>query len=113
MSPQQPENPVFFLDHCIGRYRVANALRSAGELVELHYMHFEPDAEDARWLSDVGKRGWVVITKDRHIKSNQIEIVSMIEANVACFNLVAADMTGHGQGGHYGASPNQEVPVQV
>jgi hypothetical protein len=94
MSPQQPESTVFFLDHCLGRYQVAGALRSAGELVELHHMHFDDDAEDSKWLSEVGKRGWVVTTNDRHIKSNQIEIASMIEAKVACFNLVAADTKG-------------------
>jgi hypothetical protein len=42
----------------------------------------------------VGRKGWVVLTKDRHIRSNQIEIQSMLRANVACFNLVSADMNG-------------------
>src|SRR5207253_301154 len=38
--------------------------------------------------------GMVVLTKDRQMRSNQIEIVALINAGVPCFNLSAADMTG-------------------
>lgn len=37
---------------------------------------------------------WVIITKDRHIKSNQIEIESLIRASAACCNIISAEMTG-------------------
>lgn len=73
---------------------VAGALRAAGERVETHHDHFSQDAKDPDWLTPVGHNGWVVLTKDRHIRSNQIEIESIIRANIACFNLVSADMNG-------------------
>lgn len=73
---------------------VANALRAAGEEVRLHHEQFAQDASDAEWLRRVGKDGWVVLTKDRQIRSNQIELESLISANIACFNLVSADMDG-------------------
>jgi hypothetical protein len=91
---RQPDGPVFFIDRCLGRIVVAEALRAIGEHVELHHNHFEQAATDQQWLVPAGKRGWVVLTKDRHIKTNQIEIASLIQANVACFNLVSAEMSG-------------------
>lgn len=94
-QPKQPDDgPVLFLDRCLGRFVVAEALRAAGQQVQLHHDHFGQDAKDPDWLSTVGRKGWVVLTKDRHIRSNQIEIESIIRANVACFNLVSADMDG-------------------
>jgi len=38
---------VFFLDHQIGRYVVAEALRAAGARVEVHLEHFPGDMRDA------------------------------------------------------------------
>ena len=73
---------------------VAGALRAAGQQVRLHHDHFDQDIKDPDWLMAVGRNGWVVLTKDRHIRSNQIEIESIITANIACFNLVSADIDG-------------------
>lgn len=50
--------------------------------------------DDREWLIHAGKNEWVVLTKDRQIKSNQIEIAALISASTACFNLVSANMTG-------------------
>ncbi|MGH8100750.1 MAG: hypothetical protein ACREIW_05595 [Chthoniobacterales bacterium] len=90
----RPPRPVFFLDRCLGRYVVAEALRAAGEVVELHPDHFPQESPDPIWLPEVGRRGWIVLTKDRSIKSNQIEIASLMQANTFCFNLVSASLTG-------------------
>jgi hypothetical protein len=90
----RPHRPVFFLDKCLGRYVVAEALRAAGEVVELHTDHFPQDSPDPIWLPEVGRKGWIVLTKDRSIKSNQIEIASLMQANTICFNLVSASLTG-------------------
>ena len=39
-----------------------------GESVEIHDDHFAPDAKDEVWLVEVGKRGWIVLTKDDRIR---------------------------------------------
>jgi hypothetical protein len=78
----------------LGRLIVAGQLRAMGAKVEVHHDHFSQDAPDRDWLPIVGARGWTVLTKDRSIKSNQLELVSLVNANVACFNLVSAEMTG-------------------
>ena len=55
---------TFYLDHQIGRYVVAEALRAAGARVEVHLDHFPGDKPDTEWIPVVGQNGWVLITKD-------------------------------------------------
>lgn len=69
-------------------------LRDAGELVEVHDDHFDQDTADEIWLREAGRRGWIVLTKDRHIRSNQIEVAALLEADVPCFSLLSAELTG-------------------
>jgi hypothetical protein len=48
-------------------------LRAAGARVEVHIDHFPQDAADADWIPEVGRRGWVLITKDENIRRNPLE----------------------------------------
>jgi len=64
---------TFFLDHQIGRYVVAEALRAASVHVEVHLDHFPGDKPDLEWIPEVGKRDWVLITKDQGIRRNPLE----------------------------------------
>ncbi len=70
------------------------ALRRAGATVEIHDDHFAPNAKDAEWLSGVGKRGWIVLTKDERIRYRMIEQQAMMRASVAAFILTAGGVTG-------------------
>lgn len=63
-----PEPSVFFIDRSLGKKIVAQALRDIGETVEIHDDHFAPDAKYEDWLVEVGKRGWIVLTKDDRIR---------------------------------------------
>jgi hypothetical protein len=89
-----PDPPVFFLDQCLGRNVVAGALRAVGEHVEVLTDHFDPATQDSEWLRAVGRRGWIILTKDRHIRSNQIEIVELMASGAPCFTLTSANATG-------------------
>ncbi|MEX2119770.1 MAG: hypothetical protein WD847_09260 [Pirellulales bacterium] len=93
-SSAKPHEPIFFLDGCLGRFAVRSRLLDAGVRVEVLYDHFPADTPDKIWLRHVGGKGWTVLTKDRHIRANQVEIAALLESGVACFNLTAADMTG-------------------
>ena len=64
---------TFFLDYQIGRYVVAEALRNAGARVEVHIDHFSQAAPDLEWIPEVGRRDWVLITKDSNIRRNPLE----------------------------------------
>lgn len=93
-----PEPFTFFVDRSLGRGMVVEALRAAGELVEPHDDHFMQNTPDAEWLVEVGRRGWVVLTKDKNIRSNQLEHVALVRANVACFMLGRGDLTAAAMG---------------
>jgi hypothetical protein len=48
----------------LGQKVIAEKLRDAGATVEIHDHHFPQNALDEDWISEVGKQGWVVLTKD-------------------------------------------------
>ena len=103
-APQRDDKPTFFLDKCLGRYDVSDALKALNANVELHTDHFAEDAPDHEWLPVVGQRGWVVLTKDRHLLNNQLQIVSLLKANTHVFVLRAADMTGEDMANAFSAA---------
>jgi hypothetical protein len=47
---------------------IADKLRQSGAKVEIHDDHFPQDAADEHWIAKVGKKGWVVLTKDDRIR---------------------------------------------
>jgi hypothetical protein len=85
---------TFFLDYQIGRYVVADALRALGAHVEVHIDHFAPDAPDAQWIPEVGRRQWVLITKDKHIRRNPLERAAYVAAKLRGFVVTGTDMAG-------------------
>ena len=53
----------------VGSSDVPNALRAAGAQVETHDGNFAPDAPDDQWIREVGRRGWLVLSKDEKIRA--------------------------------------------
>jgi PIN like domain len=78
----------------LGTSTIAEALRTAGCVVHIHDTEFKQDEKDTAWLAVVGARGWVVLGKDRHIRSRQNELVALLTAGVAAFFLTSADLSG-------------------
>ncbi|MDH5669933.1 MAG: hypothetical protein OEY86_18180 [Nitrospira sp.] len=94
-SPSKlPELPVFFLDRSLGKKCIATALREAGAIVHIHDDYFPPDAKDEEWLSSVGLKGWVVLTKDHRIRYRDLERTALMQAGVGAFILTAGDLQG-------------------
>ena len=89
-----PDFFVFFLDRSLGKFKVAEALRSAGVLVRVHSDHFREDEKDEVWLHDVGRRGWVVLAKDQAIRYNAIERRALLSGGVRAFILTSGGLTG-------------------
>jgi hypothetical protein len=85
---------TFFLDHQIGRYIVAHALRKAGAHVEAHLDHFKADAPDIEWIPAVGIHDWVLITKDQNIRRNPLERAAYKAAKLRGFVVTGKDMGG-------------------
>ena len=84
---------TFFLDRCFGGYDLAELLRANGLTIEVHKDHFNSDAEDTLWIPEVGKRGWAIITKDKRVRSRQIEIVALLQSGQPTFVLTSGAMS--------------------
>jgi hypothetical protein len=93
-SSKPPEPVTFFLDRSLGSLKVAKSLRDADQSVVIHDDVFPQDAQDTAWLPEVGRRGWVVLTKDRHIRTRRNEVAELMAAGLAVFVITKADMSG-------------------
>jgi len=83
---------TFFLDHQIGRYQVAEALRAAGAKVEVHLDHFPGNTPDIDWIPEVARRAWVLITKDQYIRRNPLERAAYESVKLRGFVATGKDM---------------------
>ena len=89
-----PEPLVFFIDRSLGRRIVAQALREVGETVEIHDDHFASNAKDEVWLTEVGSRAWIVLTKDDRIRYRVTERTALASARVRAFVLTSSQLLG-------------------
>lgn len=69
-------------------------LRQEGVEVHVHDDLFAPGTTDEEWLSEVGRRRWIVLTKDRRIRYRTPERLAVQRARVAMFVLTAGDCQG-------------------
>jgi predicted nuclease of predicted toxin-antitoxin system len=83
-----------FLDRNLGKRIITDALRQAGADVRVHDDYFSPNARDEEWLSEVGRRQWVVLTKDTRIRYREIERMALMNAGVRAFVLTAKNLQG-------------------
>jgi PIN like domain len=94
-----PESYTFFLDRCLGKQIVAARLRAAGYAVEIHAEHFpqtenQREDSDCEWLKFAGEKQWVVLSKNKFIRRNQIEIAEILNSSVAAFISTGSNLTG-------------------
>ena len=85
---------TFFLDHQIGRYQVARALRAVGARVEVHLDHFAGDMADVDWIPKVAAKNWILITKDQNIRRNPLEVATYRASSLRGFVATGKDMNG-------------------
>jgi len=71
----------------LGQKIIAENLRQSGVTVEIHDHHFPQNALDEDWLSEVGERGWIVLTKDDRIRYRPAAFGSVSQKQSASFYL--------------------------
>lgn len=81
-NARQPKLPIFFLDRSLGKNKIATTLRQRGTQVKIHDDYFPSNAKDREWLPEVGKRGWIVLPKDRCIRYRTSERLAVLNAKV-------------------------------
>jgi predicted nuclease of predicted toxin-antitoxin system len=84
---------VYFIDRCLGK-QLGLDLRELNLKIEFHDDHFQDDTDDSEWLMVVGRRGWVVLTKDKNIRKRPTELNAVMVANVKMFALSGGSMSG-------------------
>lgn len=72
-----PEPLTLFLDESLDSLSVVTALRDAGATVERHTEHFARSVADDVWLTEAGKNGWIVLTRDKRIRYRQLERLAL------------------------------------
>lgn len=93
-AAKPPEGSVFFIDRSLGVEPIRSTLVEAGLAVEIHDDHFKRDEEDRVWLEEVGKRGWIVLTKDQRLRYRPLEIAALRSSKARVFVLVAGNLRG-------------------
>jgi hypothetical protein len=83
---------VIVLDENICFSDLQDAIRSAGVSCELLTDHFPPGTPDATWLTQIGKRGWILLSKDLAIEKNNLEYIALTNMRVGAFFIRSREM---------------------
>lgn len=95
MRPPSPPEPFcFFVDECLGRHVVPDAIRGAIEPGE-RVMLLPQGTADVDWLPRAGSEGWLCLTKDRRLLLRPNELAALCAARVAVFTLGDARAEEH------------------
>jgi hypothetical protein len=73
---------------------IGRRLQENGVVVELHDDHFPQGTPDAEWLPDVGRRKWIVLTKDTRIRYRSNEKQALLAAGVRAFAFASGNLSG-------------------
>lgn len=90
----QPQSITFFIDRCLGKKFIVETLKGAGISIKIHDDHFPQDAQDVDWMPEVGKKGWVILTKDVKIGRNSLEKIAVARAQIKMFALASQSLSG-------------------
>ena len=92
-ASKQPDPSVFFLDRSLGKKILSGILKQNNLQVEVHDDHFPVDARDEEWLTGVGKKGWIVVTKDQRIRNRRNELAALLRNGVRAFAFTRGSLT--------------------
>jgi hypothetical protein len=90
-----PSDTIFFTDQCLAGQAISQAIAQAsGCRTEIFAAHVVLDAKDVVWLPEIGRRGWVLVTKDWRIQERPLEREAIISAKVRAFVLRQQNLSG-------------------
>ena len=61
---------------------------------ERHGQYFSPGTPDTSWLPFVGEKGWILITKDKRIRFNDLEKEAVLASKVREFYFTSGNFSG-------------------
>jgi hypothetical protein len=90
-----PEDFVLYLDENLHNCKpILEALVQRAVKHERHLEHFQPGTQDSVWLPFVGQQGWILLTKDKRIRFNQLEKTAIRRYHVREFYFSSGNFTG-------------------
>ena len=90
-----PESVVLFLDEALHNCQpIHAALDSMGIRYVRYGSIFSPGVEDTEWLPRVGKEAWPVLTADKRIRFNQLELKQVMAYGVRQFVFSSGNLSG-------------------
>ena len=95
--PRDLGPPEFLVDRSLSQVLLPSELREAGLIVhtltEVYGERVAQETEDTAWIALAAQRGWVVLTKDDHIRRRPAERQAIEDGNVRVFCLTNAGLT--------------------
>jgi hypothetical protein len=79
----------------LGRILVPEALAKAGYEVKRHDDLFPQKTADPLWLAEVGRRGWLALSRNKSIRYVRIERDAVMLSGVAFFIVLAKGLSGY------------------
>jgi len=61
---------------------------------ERHGQYFSPGTPDTSWLPFVGEKGWILVTKDKRIRFNDLEREAVVTYRVREFYFTSGNYSG-------------------
>lgn len=81
-----PRNlPPFYLDETNDSNVLVEALRAYGFKVKRHSEYFSKGTEDEQWLPVVGRKGWLILSRDSQWKYNDVEKAALAHEKARAF----------------------------
>lgn len=92
-GPSPGAGPTLFIDRDAWSRKLDEALRAAGIPFVAHRDVFADATPDAVWLAEVGRRGWIVMTRDQNIRRRPNELAAVREARIHLFALTSGNLS--------------------
>jgi hypothetical protein len=81
--------PTLYVDECLGR-GIALRLQLAGH--DARPFDEFAGRTDIEFLPIIGEREWVLLTKDKNVRRNQLEVSAILNAGVRAFVITASGL---------------------
>jgi predicted nuclease of predicted toxin-antitoxin system len=86
---------TLFIDRDAWSRKLDELLRGAGIPFVAHREVFAQDARDEDWIVEVGRRGWVIVTRDQNIRRRPNERAAVERAAVHLFALTSGNLSAN------------------
>lgn len=86
-SQDRPLEPVFFIDRCLGRHALVDELKRLRIEIKcvMHDDVFPQNTLDPEWMPQVAENGYVVLTRDKRIGWNRLELEVVARTGLCVF----------------------------